>query len=93
MPRFRKNPLRPLKPQEILELQRISRSTSLSIDYVTRAKIILHAANELEYQEIALLVGRKSRISVSRIIARFNNDGLQALQAKHGGGAKTKFLN
>jgi transposase len=91
VPHFRKNPLRTLKPQETLELQRISRSESLPADQVTRAKIILGVAEGLEYRQTALLVGRKSRVSVSRIVARFNDDGLQALQARHGGGAITKY--
>lgn len=91
MSRFRKTPLRALEPQETLELQRISRSSSLPVDQVTRAKIILHAANGLEYRQTALLVGRRSRVSVSKIIARFNSDGLQALQARHGGGAVIKY--
>lgn len=93
MSRPQKTPLRKLELEEADELQRISRSESLPSDLVTRARMILELAKGNGYKETAFLVGRRSRVSISRIAARFNQEGLQALQARHGGGAKTRYTS
>jgi transposase len=86
MTRRRKDPLRALTPEERRDLESISRARSAPAEAVTRAKILLHVAAGMDYQEAAQSVGRKSGDAVSALVSRFNQTGLDALVARHGGG-------
>ncbi len=91
MTRRKKAPLRSLSEEEKSWLERISRSQSEPAVHVTRAKEILAVAAGHEYTEAARLAGLKSGDTVSKLVERFNQEGLQAIQPKHGGGSAVKY--
>lgn len=91
MSRRKKDPLRTLTEEERTWLERISRSRSEPASHVARAKQILAVANGYEYQAAALLSGRKSGDAVSHLVQRFNQEGLNAIQPRHGGGHSAKY--
>ncbi len=91
MSRRKKEPLRTLTEEERIWLERISRSQSEPASHVARAKQILNVAKGYSYQEAALLSGRKSGDAVSNLVKRFNQEGLNAIQPRHGGGPAAKY--
>jgi len=91
MTRRKKDPLRPLTEEERAWLELISRSHSEPAAHVIRAKEVLAVANGHDYTEAARLAGIKSGDTVSRLVERFNQEGLQAIQPKHGGGSAIKY--
>jgi transposase len=91
MPAKPKNPLRPLTEQEKSVLLKISRSMSASADQVARAKALLAVAEGKTYQQAAAIAGRKSNDAVSQLVSRFNQEGLTALETKHGGGPAIEY--
>lgn len=86
MSRRRKDPLRVVKAEERAVLEQIARAQSESASHVARAKILLAVADGKSYQEAAEGAGRKSNDAVSRLVTRFNQEGLSALVPRHGGG-------
>jgi transposase len=86
MSRRRKDPLRPLTDDERQELIRLSRSPAAPAVRVARALVLLAVAGGSDYQEAARSAGRKSGDAVSHLVARFNHEGLAALDPRHGGG-------
>ena len=86
MTRRQKDPLRDLSPDEKRDLESISRARSAPAEAVTRAKILLSVAGGMSYQEAAQSAGRKSGDAVSALVSRFNQEGLEALVPRHGGG-------
>jgi transposase len=92
MTRHKKSPLRALTPDESDWLERISRSKNESAVHVMRAKAILAVAGGADYQDAAVQAGQKSADSVSRVVTRFNEEGRLALQPRHGGGPKVKYI-
>jgi transposase len=91
MTRRKKETLRMLIEEEETWLERISRSQSEPAVHVIRAKGILAVAAGHNYTEAAHLAGIKSGDTVSRLVERFNQEGVQALQPKHGGGPSVKY--
>ena len=91
MTRQKKNTLRTITEEEQAWLERISRSQSEPAVHVIRAKEILAVAAGNNYIEAARLVGIKSGDTVSRLVERFNQEGLQAIQPRHGGGSVVKY--
>lgn len=91
MSRRKKDPLRPLSEEEQKWLTRISRSRSEPAGHVARAKEILAVAEGNSYQKAAEMAGRKSGDAVSQLVKRFNQEGIQAIQPRHGGGPKVKY--
>lgn len=87
----KKEPLRTLTEDERIWLKRISRSQSEPSSHVARAKQILNVANGCSYQEAALRSGRKSGDAVSNLVKRFNREGVNALEVRHGGGPAAKY--
>jgi transposase len=86
-----KNPLRHFKKGEKTELERISRSHIESFERVARAKALLAVSQGHTYQNAAFLSGRRSDQAVSKLVLRFNQRGLDALDSLHGGGFKTIY--
>jgi transposase len=86
MSRRRKDPLRPLTEDECRELRGLCRSRTAPATRVARAVILLAVADGSDYQEAARAAGRKSGDAVSHLVARFNREGLAALDPRHGGG-------
>lgn len=91
MSRRQKHPLRKLKPDERLWLQRIARSKSEPASHVTRAKQLLAVAEGLSYTAAAHSAGRQSGDAVAHLVARFNAEGLKAVEPRRGGGPKPTY--
>jgi transposase len=91
MTRRQKAPLRPLTSQEQALLQRIARSGSERADRVARAKALLAVAQGTSFTEAAGAAGRKSGDAVAHLVARFNQEGLAAVDPRHGGGPPRKY--
>ncbi len=91
MSRRQKNPLRTLKKDERLWLKRIARSTSEPASHVARARQVLAVADGLSYTAAAHAAGRKSGDAVTQLIARFNAEGLKAIEPRRGGGPKPTY--
>jgi len=86
MTRRRKDPLRSLTGEERDVLEQISRSYSEPASHVARSKIVLSVADGKTYAEAAQTAGRKARQAVSELISRFNQEGIAAIEPRHGGG-------
>src|SRR3954452_19003412 len=86
MSRRKVDPLRPLTDDEVAVLTKLSRSKSESATRVARAAPILAVRRGCDYQQAAGSIGRRSGDAVSHLVARFNAEGLVALDPRHGGG-------
>jgi transposase len=91
MSRRRKDPLRPLTGDERQELTHLSRSHTAPAVRVARAVMILAVAGGSDYQQAARAAGRRSGDAVSHLVARFNREGLAALDPRHGGGHQPTY--
>jgi hypothetical protein len=91
MSRRQKNPLRALTTDERRWLRRIARSTSEPASHVARAKQLLAVADGYSYTAAARSAGRKSNDAVSQLVARFNAEGLRAVESRRGGGRKPTY--
>jgi transposase len=86
MTRRQKDPLRALTEEERHLLVRISRSHAEPAAYVARAKALLAVADGMSYTAAAKAAGRRSGDAVSKVVSRFNQEGLAAIEPGHGGG-------
>ena len=100
MSRRKKDPIRALTKEEREWLERFSRSGSESATHVARARQILYAPAQYirdwvaaghNYTEAAHMSGRKSGDAASHLVNRFNQEGLRAIEPRHGGGAQVKY--
>src|SRR6266849_4970795 len=91
MCRPQKEPLRLLSAEERDQLERFSRSLMMPADQVIHAKEVLAAADGHPFTEAARLAGRKNGDAVAHLIARFNVEGLPALETRHGGGPPIRY--
>jgi transposase len=58
---------------------------------VARAKQLLAVADGYNYIEAAQKSGRKSGDAVSQLVSRFNQEGMNAIMPRHGGGPQIKY--
>src|SRR5688572_23769432 len=91
MTRHKKSPLRPLSSKERKWLEERSRASSTPAVEVERARMILAVADGKNYTEAAQSVGRKSNDAVSRLVQRFNEEGMEAIYPRHGGGPQIQY--
>lgn len=91
MSRRQKQPLRQLSNEEHQWLRRIAGSTSEPSGYVVRAKQLLAVSNGASYTTAAQETGRKSNDAVAQLVARFNCEGLKAVEPKKGSGAPPTY--
>ena len=91
MTRRRKDPLRSLTDEERAVLEQISRSYSEPASHVARSKIILAVADGKTYAQAAQAAGRKARQAVSELVSRFNQEGIAAIEPRHGGGPASMY--
>jgi transposase len=91
MSRRKKEALRSLTAAEKSQLEQLSRAQNEPASHVIRAKQLLAVAQGHDYTEAARLSGRKSGDAVAKLVKRFNEEGLRALQARHGGGPPVKY--
>jgi transposase len=91
MTRRQKDPLRPLTQEEREVLGQIARMRSQRADRVARAKALLAVADGASFTEAAIAAGRKAGDAVAHLVARFNREGLAAVDPRHGGGPPRKY--
>jgi hypothetical protein len=91
MSRRKKEPLRPLTGEERAELVRVQRARSERAERVARATALLAVADGASYTEAAQQAGRRSGDGVAQLSARFNAQGLAALDSRHGGGPTRQY--
>ena len=91
MSRRRKDPLRALTDSERASLEQLGRATSAPATLVTRARALLAVADGCSYTEAARRVGRRSGDAVGELVARFNREGLAAVEPRHGGGPTVRY--
>jgi hypothetical protein len=91
MTRRRKDPLRVLTKEERDVLEQIARARSEPASHVARAKSLLAVADGKTYGEAAKAAGRRSDDAVSQLVSRFNQEGLVAIEPRHGGGPQTIY--
>jgi transposase len=86
MTRRQHDPLRPLTADEQQWLERVSRSQSDPASHVVRAKALLAVAAGASFTAAAPSVGRRSNDAVAHLVSRFNQEGIEAIVPRHGGG-------
>lgn len=91
MTRPQKDPLRSLTEEERDVLEQIARSYSEPASHVARAKSLLAVADGKAYVEGARSAGRRSGKAVSQLVSRFNQEGLVAIEPRHGGGPQPLY--
>ena len=91
MTRRRKDPLRALTDSERASLEQVGRAMSAPAAVVTRARALLAVAEGCSYTEAARRVGRRSGDAVGALVARFNREGLAAVEPRHGGGPRVRY--
>jgi transposase len=91
MSRRRKDPLRALPDGERASLEQVGRATSAPSALVTRARALLAVADGCSYTEAARRVGRRSGDAVGALVARFNREGVAAVEPRHGGGPRVRY--
>jgi hypothetical protein len=88
-----KHPLRALTPREEQELHRVAKATSERLDVVKRARALLAVRAGQSFTEAAREAGYKSGDSISQLVERFNQQGLQALLIAAGRGRKPTYTS
>jgi transposase len=91
MARRHKDPLRSFTASEQDALEGVSRASRERADRVARAKALLAVAGGASYTAAATAAGRRSGDGVAHLVARFNQQGLAALDAPHGGGPPVQY--
>src|SRR4051794_14267261 len=91
MSRRRKDPLRALTDGERESLEELGRATSAPAGVVARARALVAVAEGCSYTEAARRVGRRSGDAVGELVARFNREGLAAVEPRHGGGPRATY--
>jgi hypothetical protein len=89
--RRQNEPLRQLTVDERAELQQIARAGSERADRVARAKALLAVADGAAFTDAARAAGRRSGEAVADLVARFNREGIGAVEPRHGGGATIRY--
>ena len=84
-------PLRPLTRDERTEITAIARAGSEPASRVARAKALLAVADGATFAAAARAAGRRSRVAVAQLVARFNQQGLAAVNPRHGGGPRRRY--
>ena len=91
MSRCPRQPLRPLTEQERQALETTVRSGSERADVVARAREVQAVTLGATYKDAAAGAGRRSAEGVAKLVARFNRDGLAALEPHGRGGPKPTY--
>ena len=93
MSKEQKPPLRALTLQEEQELHRITKATSERLDVVKRARALLCVQAGRPFTDAASEAGYKSGDSISQLVERFNQRGLEALLIAPGRGRKPIYTS
>lgn len=85
------DPLRPVREEAYRALEHLSRSRSQPAVHVSRAKALLAVVSGYSYTQAARVAGYRVGDTVAWLLARFNTEGLNALQPRHGGGKPPSY--
>jgi transposase len=88
-----KAPLRALSEDERSVLHHLSHASREPAAVVARAKAVLRVAGGATYTAAAQAAGRRSGDAVGRLAARFNQEGLEAVVPRHGGGQPARYTS
>src|SRR5690348_13956717 len=91
MPMAAKIALRPLTSDETRDLDRLSRATSARVDPVRRALALLAVATGASFATAARRSGYRTGEAVSRLVERFQLQGLGVLEIAPGRGRKPTY--
>ncbi len=91
MSRRQKDPLRAVTVEERCFLERMSRSSSQPATHVARAKALLMVADGHSYTAAAKAAGYHVGDTVAQLVSRFNVEGVNALEPRHGGGTPANY--
>jgi transposase len=91
MPHPQKIPLRPLSEVERTVLAEVARASAERADRVARAKALLAVADGASFAAAARAAGRRAGDAVAKLVARFNAEGVAALDPRHGGGPPVQY--
>src|SRR5919202_1435545 len=91
MAQRQKVPLRPLTAEERSALEQLARAGSERAERVARAKALLAVAAGAPFTTAARVAGRRSGVAVGHLVARFNPEGLAAVDPRHGGGPPVQY--
>ncbi len=91
MSRRQKDPLRAVTAEERSFLERLSRSQSQPAAPVAREKALLRVADGHSYTAAARAAGYRVGDTVAQLVSRFNVEGLNALEPRHGGGTPASY--
>jgi transposase len=91
MSRRGKDPLRALTGDERDRLDQLGRATNAPAGVVARARALVAVADGSSYTEAARRVGRRSGDAVAELVGRFNQEGLAAVEPRHGGGPSVTY--
>ena len=91
MAQGRRIQLRPVTAAERSALEQLTRAGSERADRVARAKALLAVADGATLTAAAQAAGRHSATAVTRLVTRFNIEGLPAIEPRHGGGAPRQY--
>jgi transposase len=91
MPHPQQTPLRPLTEAERAVLAQVARASAERADRVARAKALLAVADGASFAAAARAAGRRAGDAVAKLVARFNREGLVALDPRHGGGSPVRY--
>lgn len=91
MGQHQKNPLRSLSEEEQEILEQVSRGQREPASHVARAKALLAVAKGQSFTAAAKAAGRRSGDAVAQLVVRFNEEGVAALEPRHGGGPAIKY--
>lgn len=91
MSRRRRETMRSLKKEEQDYLEMLSRSQAAPAVQVARAKMLLAVVAGKQYKEAAVCAGYRDGDVVSRLVKRFNNEGMSALVPRQGGRPETLY--
>src|SRR5437016_1295811 len=72
-------------------MEHVSRSTSQPAIHVTRAKALLAVKAGQSYTEAAEVSGYWMVDTVAKLVSRLNQEGMTALQPRHGGGTPPSY--
>src|SRR5260370_14660845 len=86
-------PLRDRSEDGRAVLVHLSRSAREPAAVVVRAKAVLAVTAGATYSAAARAAGRRSGDAVGRLVARFNQAGLEALVPGHGGGQPARYTS
>jgi len=83
--------LRALHEEERVALERVARSSSERVDRVRRARALLAVAEGASFVAAAARAGYGSSTSVTKVVHRFNQQGLEALAIAAGRGRRATY--